>query len=459
MSEGLLHNLWIRCVDINSDSLLLTKAYFDISHQKEFFSFLQTYPAFHIKAKKSNNWIVLWLNSDGKGVFGILRVNKKRCVLQCLTKQRAEQGKRLLESCLKRAIIFKAYSYQHVNIKHFLEDKWFHQVFMTLNSKLKLDEFKNPYRFINSLLSISNLKRRLLLPFNCVCRNLNACSPNELKGYKLVLEKEILTALELSFYFLRALEKKEIFNYTLTETLSNLSQLIDKLSDLVFHLEKANSFSALRGIENLFYSYFGRIKTKFFKQFKNPYFMDGDQAEVIFPLPQGVAKAIMFKWRSNVEQTILSPKMRLVTVLEKQPIEWIEAIYSFLALPHTCKNKKDYVKVISSFLKKESNLRQLMQRLDFCAKNALHLVLEAEGVFPYRCLVRCFGDDIHDGFYWREKPPKSIIGILRTSGLLFVGRVKKANGAVKTALIPSDLYLPLQRTMATANINRHLFKQ
>ena len=166
----------------------------------------------------------------------------------------------------------------------------------------------------------------------------------------------------------------------------------------------------------------------------------------------------MAGWRKETERMILSPDMDLVTVLEKQPIEWLEAIYTFSGLTDDCRNKTQYVQAISNFLKKESNLKQIVQELHFSAQRALSFILEANGICPYEYLINIFGNDNQDGFYWRERPPKSVIGISRARGLLFVGHIKKLNNIQKIAFIPSDLRHPLQRIISIPDNNHHLLE-
>ncbi len=160
----------------------------------------------------------------------------------------------------------------------------------------------------------------------------------------------------------------------------------------------------------------------------------------------------MANWRGKAEEIILTSEMDLFSVLEKQPLEWIEAIAAFLNLLEGNKSKRAYVDTITSFLKKPSNLIQVVANLPEEAHGVLRVVLEAGGSFPYACLIRYFGNDLYDGFYWRIKPPRSAIGIIRARGLLFVGQMKRMGTLTKVAFIPSDLR-PILRHLTTVPDN------
>ena len=436
MLEHSILNLFENCVDARKHALLLSKAYFDIHQRERLVSFLKTHSHFRIELEKNGNYLVAWLGSDKKEIFGLVKIYKKRCVLECLTKERVEEGKKILEDDLKEAIRFRAYSYQNINLAS------------------KDDKISDDW------LSLWGLDR--------------TCLECQFQDYKLKLEQEILTILDTGFRLLRAVEKTETINPFMTKTLSHLTQLIDKLSNFLIFLETTCSFTTLKKIKKQLYLLFDQTEAKLLELLEGlgnkeevirlylnknwNHFDDIDEDQAINPLPSNLSEALMAGWRKETERMILSPDMDLVTVLEKQPIEWLEAIYTFSGLTDDCRNKTQYVQAISNFLKKESNLKQIVQELHFSAQRALSFILEANGICPYEYLINIFGNDNQDGFYWRERPPKSVIGISRARGLLFVGHIKKLNNIQKIAFIPSDLRHPLQRVMSIPDNNHHLLE-
>jgi hypothetical protein len=466
MLEQSIPNLFKKFIDTTKHTLLLSKVYFDIRQKEKTLSFFNTHPKFRMEIKKNSGCLAVWLASDKKRILGIVKTHKKRCILECLTKEQSEEGKKFLENNLKEAVAFRAYSYQSVNLKLRAEKTPGDRPHTTLPT---LD-------YLGALRYLKDSTKRTKLVLNDTLKKESSltCFRYQIQDYKQALEKEILIVLDAGFRLLRAVEKIEVFNPFVTKALPHLTQLIDKLSDFAPFLEETQSFATLKKIEKQLYLYFDEIEAKFLELLEGLYkkekviglylnknwnhFEDISQDKTLIPLPCNVSKALMAGWRSNTEQMILSPDMDLVTILQKQPIEWLEAIYTFLGLTDDCKKKNDYIQTIAGFLKNELNLEKIVQKLSFSARKVLSFILEAKGMFSYRCLVNVFGDDIQDGFYWREKPPKSIIGISRARGLLFVGHIKKASNMIKVALIPSDLRLPLQRTIATPGNNHHLLE-
>ena len=450
MLEHSILNLFEKCIDARKNALLLSKAYFDIHQREKLVSFLKTHSHFRIELEKNSNCLAAWLGSDKKDILGLVKIYKKRCVLECLTKERIEEGKKILEDNLKESITFRAYSYQNISLG-------------PKDDKTSDNGFYPSLWNLNYLGSLNYLKE-----------STGTCLGNQIQDYKLKLEQEILTILDAGFRLLRAVEKTETINPFMTKTLSHLTQLIDKLSNFLIFLETTHSFTTLKEIEKQLYLFFDQIEAKFLELLKGVvkkeevirlyfnkdwnHFDDINEGKALNPLPSSLSNALMAGWRKEIERMIFSADMDLATVLEKQPIEWLEAIYTFLGLTDDCKNKTQYVQAISVFLKKESNLKQTVQELGFSAQRALSFILEANGICPYEYLINIFGDDNQDGFYWREKPPKSVIGISRARGLLFVGHIKRLNNTKKIAFIPCDLRHPLQKAISIPGNSHHLLE-
>lgn len=488
VNHSSLH-LWAKFVDFNRQPLLLTRAYFDILQKDNLLAFLRSSPNFQIEDQKKSDCVAAWLAADKESILGIIKVNKKRCVLECLTKSRVEEGKKFLESSLKSAIVFRAYSFQkldHSNMLasedeemsleeyliYYYEHEWIRTPLPTLNGKTPLESIKTSSGRLQIANLINSLEKRLKLPYDfnrLRCRLNIGCVHSlqeEIENYKLSLQEEILVMLDASYRLLRAIEKVEILNPLMSKVFLSLSQLIDNLSHIMSILENTQSYRAFKKIGKEIHQYFEEIDTQFMQLLEMlpqkekvielysddnwNHFEDVNNDDILLPLPKSLAKELMANWRASAEETLFTPNMDLTTVLQKQPIEWIEAIYTFLECSEECTKKKEYITAISDFLKSKSNLLSLVQKLPLSAQKLLEIVLEAGGIFPYTCLVECFGNDVYDGFYWREKPPKSIIGILRARGLLFVGRIKGKKH--KVAFIPVDLRENLQEVLTTKKL-------
>ncbi len=468
-------SLWPKFVDFKRKPLLLTKAYFEILQKEALLSFLKTNSHFKIEKEKNQDCIATWITSDGKKILGILKVNRTRCVLECLTKERAEEGRKFLEKHLKQTIRFRAYSLQRLEeieqeeedlpleeyLQYYYEKEWIKTPLAALDGKTPLECLNYPECKTKLVGLINNLETTSNLPYDfnrLRCRLRLGCVYDlkiELEKYKLALQEQILVMLDASLRLLKAIEKKaEIFSAENADVLLKISNLIDELTDSVVILDNVSSFRDFKALEKEINYLFNEIEENFLQfldtlpQKEGIIALYGDETwdhiqdadeKTPLPLPQLLAREIMANWRASAEEILLTPEMNLKAVLEKQPIEWIEAISSFLGVSEGCKKKQDHIQVIDIFLHSKSNLRRLLNTFTPSAKELLYTVLDAGGFFPYACLVKCFGNDLQDGFYWREKPPKSIIGVLRARGLLFVGHLQKEGEKVKIALIPADL--------------------
>ncbi|MCD6319481.1 MAG: DUF2384 domain-containing protein, partial [Candidatus Desulfofervidaceae bacterium] len=358
---------------------------------------------------------------------------------------------------------------------YYYEHEWIRTPLPALDGKTPLESLKTSAGRLQIANLINRLEKKLKLPYDfnrLRCRLNIGCVHSlqeEIENYKLALQEEILVILDVSYRLLRAIEKVEALTPLMSKPFLSLSQLIDNLSHLMNILENTHSYRTFKKIEKEIHRFFEKIDAQFFQLLEmlpqkekvielytddNWNHFEDMHDDILLPLPKSLAKELMANWRASAEETLFTPEMNLLSVLQKQPIEWIEAIYTFLELPDGGRRKKEYITAINAFLKYKSNLLSVVQKLPLPAQKLLGVVLEAGGIFPYTCLVECFGNDIYDGFYWREKPPKSVIGILRARGLLFVGRMKGKK--CKVAFIPVDLRKNLQEVITIPDNIPHL---
>ena len=193
MLEHSILNLFEKCIDARKNALLLSKAYFDIHQRGKLVSFLKTHSHFRIELEKNSNCLAAWLGSDKKDILGLVKIYKKRCVLECLTKERIEEGKKILEDNLKESITFRAYSYQNISLG-------------PKDDKTSDNGFYPSLWNLNYLGSLNYLKE-----------STGTCLGNQIQDYKLKLEQEILTILDAGFRLLRAVEKTETINPFMTK--------------------------------------------------------------------------------------------------------------------------------------------------------------------------------------------------------------------------------------------------
>ncbi|MDL1956091.1 MAG: hypothetical protein LWW95_03435 [Candidatus Desulfofervidus auxilii] len=463
---------------------LLSRVHFEILIPRKVFSFINKHKEFFIHTQKKEFCHAFWVDLKQERILGILKINKKYCVLECFTKKQAKKGKKWLETELKEAIRFKAYSYRRLSnpwreertslkeyLIHYYEKEWIHTPLSYLNNQTPLQSLKTNRSSLINL--IEEMEKTLFLPydFNRLRQRLNLNSicylDKEIEKQKLNLQEEILECLNTAFRLLRVIEETETFSSNIIEPLISLTHLVDRLSEFAIFLDKKLCYKDLKKITSQLYEVFDKVeiqlkelleaipqKEKIIELYtdENWHHLEIINEEPFLSLPRSLAKEVMANWRGKAEEIILTSEMDLFSVLEKQPLEWIEAIAAFLNLLEGNKSKKAYVDTITSFLKKPSNLIQVVANLPEEAHGVLRVVLEAGGSFPYACLIRYFGNDIYDGFYWRIKPPRSAIGIIRARGLLFVGQMKRMGTLTKVAFIPSDLR-PILRHLTTVPDN------
>ena len=79
--------------------------------------------------------------------------------------------------------------------------------------------------------------------------------------------------------------------------------------------------------------------------------------------------------------------------------------------------------------------------------DALRHAMKKGGVASYPAMTRLFGTEENDGFYWVERPPRSVLGRLRSRGLAFAGRVRRGSRLYRSVVVPRDLQEPLAKIL------------
>ena len=123
-----------------------------------------------------------------------------------------------------------------------------------------------------------------------------------------------------------------------------------------------------------------------------------------FYLDQSIGKA---------ESIIIYRHSTVSSIINKYPSGWVDGMCKALGVRERIKDDK--VRSIASVLK-SGKVTELLGGLPKESGDALHFILERGGVVKYSQLSGKFGDEI--GFFWKEHPPKSAVGILRLHGFL-----------------------------------------
>jgi hypothetical protein len=153
------------------------------------------------------------------------------------------------------------------------------------------------------------------------------------------------------------------------------------------------------------------------------------------------------QWRQNQETKTLPLQTTLQAALNKLPGTWIDGIARCLGLQEQRRRNKK-VRGIVSFLTDPDRLLATVAVLDREHRQALRYLLDRGGWVDYGELTRKFGDESGDGWWWGDEPPRSVPGMLRLRGLLFVGRAQ-VDGVTRTvALVPAELRQSLSDALA-----------
>lgn len=148
--------------------------------------------------------------------------------------------------------------------------------------------------------------------------------------------------------------------------------------------------------------------------------------------------SVALSFQKEAENKSISVTMKLSVALNKLPTEWIEGMtagWQRLEKPF----RKERISDLCEFLLSQEGFLQISACLNDPERAAIKMVLEHGGHVPYGKLQKVFGAETDDGYYWSERPPKSVIGRLRYKGLLFVGKVLLSDRQYKMAVIPRDL--------------------
>ncbi len=146
-------------------------------------------------------------------------------------------------------------------------------------------------------------------------------------------------------------------------------------------------------------------------------------------------KAQMYETIAN---TPISPDKALGDLLQALPSEWIQASAAFWKLPKR-RVKRDHIRDIRKFFQ-SADVTQLRQVLSDEEAACLKLIVANGGMMAYDALVKKFGSEKADDFFWNKRAPESLPGLLRYKALLIIGRTRQAGRSQKMAMIPRELH-------------------
>ncbi len=155
---------------------------------------------------------------------------------------------------------------------------------------------------------------------------------------------------------------------------------------------------------------------------------------------------MQMRWRKQVENAPLKPNTRLKTALTKLPSHWLEAIGRQGDLGEV-RNRKDRIDVLTEWLPQEENLRKIWNSLPLPSREVVHwILLERNGAVKIQNLSRRYGADTDITWWWNEgQMPETPLGLLRSKGLVYVGKIREGKRRFRIAVVPVELRKALTR--------------
>jgi len=136
----------------------------------------------------------------------------------------------------------------------------------------------------------------------------------------------------------------------------------------------------------------------------------------------------------KAESILVHENSTVSSIVNKYPAQWVDGICKSLEL-NTKGRKSKKAKMIAEKLK--SDIHDVLEKLPEKSLEALAFVLKKDGIVKYSQVSRRFDDEI--GFWWNEHPRVSTVGMLRSHGLLYVGKKPFGDRLYKVALVPQEL--------------------
>jgi tetratricopeptide (TPR) repeat protein len=147
--------------------------------------------------------------------------------------------------------------------------------------------------------------------------------------------------------------------------------------------------------------------------------------------------------RADIDaRPIAADRVTLERALAREPAEWLNAACALYSVEAPARLKRDRARQLSEVIVADPQAAlQALAHLDRDgrARDLLRYVLAEGGVAAKRTVVRRFGSDAGDGFWWTATPPESPLGRLRLAGLAFVGQAVRDGRRERVVVVPADM--------------------
>ena len=151
--------------------------------------------------------------------------------------------------------------------------------------------------------------------------------------------------------------------------------------------------------------------------------------------------------KSKAEAKPLPARATLRSLVQALPTPWLAALAKILGARNGRRSERGIA--VAQALKDTPYLRRTV--LDTFGADERHLldsVLFRGGIEKASTSMRRYGSDEADGWFWVERPPRSIMGRVRLHGLAFVGTQVISGRRHRMLVIPEELREPLRTILA-----------
>lgn len=427
------------------------------------------------------------ISDDGQTLLGIITLGRKRLILECVTKTHAAMGQKILLKVAGATLRYRITTYEtpirlrqtknnetnppsplfpdHLSphlppefFKSYFEVHWVHEKIPALDGLTPLQcarsKRKKERDRLAALLATFKKSSIGLYDFNRLIDILG------FKGHPLLqedhitrqkLKEKIMTVIDNNLRFIMAIKKAgEDTSTTLAQRPAEVNVMLQglvyfleqgkrtktELTALTRTLEQMEEMTQILQAEALS----GNLHKKTVEKLIGDPGWDHRQV-ITTEVVDTVTREIEKVWCEKIEQKPINPHTSLTTALNNIPALWVAAIQKNLDLPQETTKRKN-IKIIAENLSSLKILNSIVEKLaalSMPAVKALNIVYTHGGIYPYDKLIHLFSSEETDGYFWDKRKPASPLGLLRSHGLLFVGRSKKEGAYYKIAVIPAEI--------------------
>jgi len=165
----------------------------------------------------------------------------------------------------------------------------------------------------------------------------------------------------------------------------------------------------------------------------------------LIALKQSITKSVE-KARLKLDEKEIKPNMTLEELLSMYTLDNLIYIAKNHGVKYARKRKKELIKELSEVIQ-ENICSIIKEKLDKEQQQLIIEIINSNGITDLSCLETKYGTTKEDSPFWRDQPPKSIIGRTRGLGIIFIGILNKK----KIIMIPQELLQKIKQCPTNHN--------